>query len=65
MGAIDIAIIILAAATVIGVTARSVWKKKKGIGGCGCGCAGCPSANSCSLKNCPSANQEKEEKANA
>ena len=60
MDALDIIIIILAVATVVGVTAHSIWKKKNGKGGCGCGCAGCPSAKSCALKgNCSSAKEEK------
>ena len=56
MKPIDYIIIALAAAVVVGVTAHSIWKKKKGQGGCSCGCSGC--ANMA----CPSKQLEKEEK---
>lgn len=26
---------------ILGMAARSIWKKKKSGGGCGCGCSGC------------------------
>ena len=47
---IDCVIVALAAAIVVGVIAYSVWKKKKGISGCGCGCKTCPSAERCNAK---------------
>ena len=47
MNPIDIIIIVAAALTVVGVIGYSIWKKKKGITGCGCGCANCPSKGAC------------------
>jgi hypothetical protein len=36
-----------------GIIAYLVAAKKKNVGGCGCGCKGCPSANACSTaRNC-------------
>ena len=48
MQPIDIIIIIAAASTVVGVIARSLWKKKQGIRGCGC--ETCPSKGACNTR---------------
>ena len=47
MGAIEIVIIVAAAAIVTGVTISAIVAKKRGKGGCS-GCAGCPYAGKCS-----------------
>ena len=53
---IDVTLIVLLSATVVGIAVRLIMKKKKGINGCGCGCNGCPHANAC-----PSSSKEKNE----
>ena len=47
MGAIEIVIIVAAAAIVTGVTISAIVAKKRGKGGCS-GCASCPYAGKCS-----------------
>ena len=47
MGAIEIVIIVAAAAIVTGVAISAIVAKKRGKGGCS-GCAGCPYAGKCS-----------------
>lgn len=47
MEPIDIFIICIVAAAVIGAIVYLVRQKKKGVGGCGCGCSGCPHAGAC------------------
>ena len=47
MGAIEIVIIVAAAAIVAGVAISAIVAKKRGKGGCS-GCAGCPYAGKCS-----------------
>ncbi len=47
MKPIDIILIVGLAVVVVGVIAHLIYRKKKGINGCGCGCKNCPSASSC------------------
>ena len=47
MKPIDYIIIGIVAAAVLGAIAYLIWRKKKGISGCGCGCSGCPHAGAC------------------
>lgn len=55
MTAIDVVIIVVAVVFVALVSARALWRGKKGITDCGCGCKNCPSAGVCSAKGQPSA----------
>lgn len=50
MKPIDIILIVGLAVVVVGVIAHLIYRKKKGINGCGCGCKNCPSASSCGAK---------------
>jgi len=54
---IDIIIIAVLAAAIVGIVAFLVIRKKKGISGCGCGCTSCPHAG-----GCPSSKEKTEEK---
>ena len=47
MKALEILLIVLCAAIVIGVIAASVIRKKKGRSACNCGSVDCPFASSC------------------
>lgn len=61
MKPIDIVIICIVAAAFIGAIAYLIWKKKKGISGCGCGCSSCPHAGAChSQSTKPKVPQEEE-----
>ena len=52
---IDVVILAILAAVVVGITALLIVRKKKGIIGCGCGCKTCPHASAC-----PSQTKEEE-----
>ena len=54
---IDIIIIAVLAAAIVGIVAFLVIRKKKGISGCGCVCTSCPHAG-----GCPSSKEKTEEK---
>ena len=59
MKPIDIIIIALATAVVVGVIALSIWRKKQGKTGFGCGCSGC---SGCGNKTaCDTAKKAEEE----
>lgn len=53
MKPIDIVLIVLVAAAVVGAIAYLIRQKIKGKTGCGCGCSNCPSAGACGAKNAP------------
>ncbi len=61
MKPIDYVIIAVGAAALIGIVVHLIRRKKAGKGGCGCGCAGCPSAGKCSAVAQKNAAEEENE----